>query len=278
MALLELQDLSFSYPNREQVLDRITLTVSTGPFLSILGPNGAGKSTLLKILAGILQPTGGSLKVEGVGIRPQQDVSTLLAYVPQTLYLPMEMRVIDFVLLGRPHAAHLTGRLRAYDVEKAFWALKQVGCREFWKENLRELSGGEQQKVLIAKALAQETRVLLIDEPVTHLDLRNQMEVLTLLRELAEEEGRKIAAVMHDVNQAREFTDYALFLRQGRVVAAGLSKEVICQETVESVFGIGVEERKGLFAGSKSVIIKTPGTPPSIGYPGGPFQDRQETR
>jgi len=259
MALLELQELSFSYRNRPGVLDRITLTVPPVPFLSILGPNGAGKSTLLKILAGILGPTGGTVAVEGVKIEPHQDLSTLLAYVPQSLHLPLEMRVIDFVLLGRPNAMHLTGRVRAYDVEKAFGALEQVGCREFWKENLTELSGGEQQKVLIAKALAQETKVLLIDEPVTHLDLRNQMEVLTLLRGLATEEGRKIVAVMHDVNQAREFTDYALFLRFGKVGAAGPSREVICRETVQSVFEIGVEERVGLFVRSSTKTMHPSG-------------------
>lgn len=250
MPLLELQDLSFSYPNRLRVLEGITLTVPEGPFLSILGPNGAGKSTLLKILGGILEPTQGIVRLEGVRIHRKTDVSSLLAYVPQSLLLPMEMRVIDFVLLGRPDAMHLSGRVRAMDVEKAFHALEQVGCREFWKENLAELSGGEQQKILIAKALAQETKILLIDEPVTHLDLRNQIEVLTLLRRLAKEQDRRIIAVMHDVNQAREFTDHALFLEGGQVRASGPAREVICRQTVQAVFGIEVEERLGLFVGN----------------------------
>ncbi|MCX7786495.1 MAG: ABC transporter ATP-binding protein [Spirochaetes bacterium] len=247
MALLEVKDLTCSYPNRSRVLDRITLAIQEGPFISILGPNGAGKSTLLKILGGILRPDEGTVEIEGIRIQWNRDVSFLLSYVPQSLHIPMEMRVIDFVLLGRPHALHLSGRVRALDVEKAFYALEQVGCGRLWKENVIELSGGEQQKILIAKALAQETKVLLIDEPVTHLDLRNQIEVLTLLRTLAKEKDRRVIAVMHDVNQAREFTDYAVFLRGGKICAAGASQEVISKETVQTVFGIKVEERMGIF-------------------------------
>jgi iron complex transport system ATP-binding protein len=244
--LLELEEVSFSYGKDRTVIKGITLRVESGPFVAILGPNGAGKSTLLKILAGILEPYTGRVEVEGTRIRRNTDVSRLFAYVPQFFEVALGMRVVDFVLLGRPASFNLSGKVRAYDVEKSFEALEQVGCRDLWSQDMYHLSGGERQKVMIAKALAQDTEILLIDEPITHLDLRNQVEVLDLLRALTVRDGKKIISVMHDVNYACRYTDYTIFLKEGLVFTVGESKEAITRETVGAVFGVEVEEQNGI--------------------------------
>ncbi len=241
---LELRGVSFAYHRGNNALESIDLTLTQGAFLSIMGPNGAGKTTLLKILAGILRPDQGTVRLLGVEIQPTSRTFERFAYVPQFLLFPMDLRVIDFVLLARTGST-LTGQVRAWDVKKAFEALERVGCLQFWNQDVSHLSGGERQKVFLAKALAQDTPVLLIDEPVTHLDLKNQEEILCLLQSLVREEGKKIVAVMHDLNHARQYTDTVVLLKGGKLCAAGPSSEVLTPTTIGEVFDVEVEDRSG---------------------------------
>ncbi|MFQ3620288.1 MAG: ABC transporter ATP-binding protein [Spirochaetales bacterium] len=245
MPFLELEKVSFRYPKGKEVLQELTLLLKEGAFVALLGPNGAGKTTLLKLLAGIYTPTQGNICLLNTRVKLQEGGERLVAYVPQFLYVPIELRVIDFVLLGRTGGKSLRGRIRALDASRAFEALEKVGIPTLWKKDLGQLSGGERQKVLLAKALAQDTPLLLLDEPVTHLDLRNQVEILHLLQTLVQKEGKKILAVMHEVNYALWFADTTILLKEGRIYRAGNSKEILTPPTVQEVFGQLVEDRGG---------------------------------
>ncbi len=245
MPVLRLEQVSFHYPRGEAILQGLSLTVSEGSFIALLGPNGAGKTTLLKLLAGIHSPTEGQIWLLDQAISSTGVNNRLVAYVPQFLFVPVELRVIDFVLLGRSGTGSLTGRVRALDAARAFEALEKVGVQGLWKKDMGQLSGGERQKVFLAKALAQDTPLLLLDEPVTHLDLYNQFEILKLLESLVRREGKKILAVMHEANHALCYADTAILLKQGRIYCAGTSRTVLTPQTIQEVFGVEVEDRKG---------------------------------
>ena len=240
--MIRVENLHFSY-GRGDVLRGVSFDVDEGEFLAILGPNGAGKSTLLRCLAGILKCGGVRILDRPVMEYKPNELAKLLAYVPQRIS-PGFMTVFDTVLLGRRPYMGLTPSRE--DIAVVESALKRLGIEGLALKRTNEISGGELQKVSIARALAQEPKILLMDEPTNNLDLKSQLEVMRLARDFARDGGVSIV-VMHDVNLAIRFAGRFIFLKEGKVMADG-GLEVLSEDLFEAVYGVKVEigEVKGI--------------------------------
>lgn len=235
--ILAVNGIEFNYGCRT-ILENVGFSVQRGEFLSILGNNGAGKSTLLKTLNKILSPKRGSILLEGQEVLKLNRLSIALkmAYVSQH-YQSNRQTVFDAVLLGRK--PHIKWEATASDMALVNGILYKTGLADFALRYLDELSGGELQKVVIARALAQEPEVLLLDEPTSNLDLRNQMEVLKTIRTAAKEKNIAVIAVMHDLNLALRFSDKFVLLQDTKVFVAG-GPEVMTAENITQAYGVPV--------------------------------------
>ncbi|MDR1315908.1 MAG: ABC transporter ATP-binding protein [Spirochaetales bacterium] len=276
---LDLHDISFAYDKKKPALTSISLRVparlprdensdentnetidensgtnndeGSGIFVSIIGPNGSGKTTLLKILAGILPPATGTALLLETPVTRIPDPSKILAYVPQTLSLGFSLSVLDFILLGIPTEKSLTGKVTGQTARKAQEALKLLHIEDYARRDILKLSGGEKQKIILTKALAQETPALLLDEPITHLDLAGQIEILDLLKKLTKK-NKKIIAIMHDINLAARYSDYTIMLKNGTLFAAGKTQHIITEQSIQQCFSVPVKR-----AGDFFIPIKT---------------------
>ena len=239
MTLL-VNDLGFGY-GKSVILSGVDLSVDSNEVVSVIGPNGAGKSTLLKCILRLLNPGQGEVLVNG---RKVQDLSRKeralsLAYVPQALPSRFPMTVFDTVLLGR--RPHLSWRPSGKDVEKVWAALARMDLDSLAMRDFDTLSGGQKQKVMLARAFAQEAKYLLLDEPTSNLDLRHQMEVMNMVREYAETTGRGALVTIHNLNTAARFSDRIVMLQGGRVHDCGPPSTVLSSENIQSVYGVVVE-------------------------------------
>ena len=232
--MIETRGLRFSYNGRE-VLRGIDFRAESGEFVAILGPNGAGKSTLVKCLAGILRCGGVRILGRPVEGYSQRELARTVAYVPQSAERGF-MTVFDTVLLGRRPYMSLTPSRK--DLEAVEAALKRLGIEHLALKRTNEISGGELQKVGIARALAQETEILIMDEPTNNLDLKSQLEVMRLAREFSAEGGIAIV-VMHDVNLALRFAGRFVFMKNGKIVADG-GREILKSSLFREVYGVDV--------------------------------------
>jgi cobalamin transport system ATP-binding protein len=224
-----------------RVLDRITLEVATGEWVSIIGPNGAGKSTLLRAVAGLLD-SGGSVELLGSPLRrlSRRERARTAALVPQIPIIPPGMAVVDYVLLGRtPHLAPL-GREGAADLAAVHAALVQLDLLTLADRRLDTLSGGERQRVLIARALAQAAPILLLDEPTSALDVGHQQDVLELVDRLRRANDLTVVSTMHDLTLAGEYADRLILLDRGRVVAEGDAAVVLTEAHLARFYGANV--------------------------------------
>jgi iron complex transport system ATP-binding protein len=243
--IVEMRDVWLSYDARRDgaaraALRGVDLVVHRGERLALVGPNGAGKSTLLRIVSGVLRPTRGEALVDGTSVDAltRVDVARRIAVVPQQVSLPFAMRVDELVTLGRiPYEDPLRG-LRPRDHVAVDRAIERVGVGALARRDVRELSLGERQLALLATALAQETPLLLLDEPTVHLDLRHQVAAMELLAALPETDGTSIVAVLHDLHLAAHFFPRIVVLDAGHVVADGSPREVLTGRLVRDVFGV----------------------------------------
>jgi iron complex transport system ATP-binding protein len=227
--------------DRERVLDGIELSVAKGEWLAVIGPNGAGKSTLLKALAGLVACTG-EVRLDGVTTRQlgRREMARRLALVPQQPQVPGELTVAEYVLLGRtPHVGYFASEGRS-DKLAAERAIARLGLRRFIARTLGSLSGGELQRVLLARALAQEAPVLLLDEPTSALDLGRQQFALELVDRVRREAALTVVSAMHDLTLAGQFADRMLLLDSGRVAVQGPVAEVLTAETVHAYYDASV--------------------------------------
>lgn len=235
--ILSVQGLRFSYPSR-QVLDEISFSVDKGDCLAVLGTNGVGKSTLLKCLNRILKPQSGTvfIKKDELSSLGRTELARKLGYVSQKQEI-VRCTVFDAVLLGR--TPYIKWDVNQKDLEVTEKVLRMLDLEGFSMRYLDELSGGELQKVVIARALAQEPEVLLLDEPTSNLDLKNQLEVVGIIKKVVR--TQKIAAVvtMHDLNLALRFANKFLMLKNGTIFAAG-GMDIMTPENVESVYSVPV--------------------------------------
>ncbi len=238
--IIEVEGLSFSYNGGEKVLDNVSFELHKGEILGVLGPNGAGKTTLLKILLGILRGTG-KVRVLGTDISsiPPKRLAKIIGYVPQEHHIVFPYKVIDYVLMGRaPHHGMFSLPSRK-DYDKAYRVLDDLGLGRLADKTITEISGGQLQLVLIARTLVQEAKILLMDEPVSHLDISNAVKTMSLIRELVEEERILGAMVtLHDPLMASLYCDKILLLNKGRVEIYGSPREALNPERLSRVYGV----------------------------------------
>lgn len=239
--MLEVRDLHFAYGKTgAAVLSGVSFMVENGCSMAVLGRNGAGKSTLIRCIDGILRPQSGSVLMDGKEILtlPRREIARLIAYVPQHAG-EEELTVFDAVLLGR--RPYIRWDASARDREIVMETLAELGLEALMLRPLGELSGGELQKVIIARALVQEPKLLLFDEPTSSLDPMNQHEVMSLVSRIVKEKDICAVSVLHDLNLAARWCGRFLFLKEGRSFACG-GAEVLNAETVEAVFGMRAEK------------------------------------
>ena len=237
--ILRLADVTVTYRDRD-VLDRVDLAIQPGERVALVGPNGAGKSTLLRVAGGLLRPASGHAELGGmpVGALDRLEVARRLAVVPQQATLPFATRVEEVVGLGRLPYEHPLRGARPADRAAIAAAIERVGVGHLLGRDVRELSLGERQLVLIALAVAQATPLLVLDEPTVHLDLRHQVGAMDLLVDLNERDGTTILAVLHDLGLAAHFFPRLVLLDAGRVVADGPPAQVLAPERIRDVFGV----------------------------------------
>lgn len=220
-----------------KALDGVTLSVKNGEILSVVGPNGAGKSTLLKVINGVLRPKIGTVYIDQKSLSDMspREAAKRIGLVPQKIQLTGMLTVYDFVMTGRRPYIDFTPSKR--DEEKVYEALKTVGAMSLLERSLEELSGGELQRVIIARALAGEPEVLLLDEPTNSLDLKYQIEIQKIVKSLRSK-GLIIIMAIHDLTYAYRISDKILMLNNGRVFAAGKPEEVLTPKNILEVYGV----------------------------------------
>ncbi|PPB49249.1 cobalamin/Fe(3+)-siderophore ABC transporter ATP-binding protein [Arthrobacter pityocampae] len=238
-ATLSAEDLTLAYDDRT-VVDGLDVVLPAGKVTVIVGANACGKSTLLRGLARLLKPTGGTVLLNGTDIAKQSTkaVARVLGLLPQTPLAPDGISVADLVGRGRyPHQ----GWFRQWtpdDDDAVAGALEATGTLALADRSVDELSGGQRQRVWIAMALAQQTDILLLDEPTTFLDVTHQIEVLDLITDLNRRSGTTVVMVLHDLNLAARYADHLIAMRDGRIVAGGAPSDVVTEETVAGVFDL----------------------------------------
>jgi iron complex transport system ATP-binding protein len=236
--MLKIQDIDFSYRSAA-VLKDIQMNVEVHEVLAILGPNGVGKSTLLKCINGLLKTKRGTILVDGESLKELKrvEIAKRLGYVPQRADTS-QITVFDSVLLGRK--PHITWDVSKRDVEITKDTLTRFGMAELSLKYIDEISGGELQKVQIARALVQEPKVLLLDEPTSSLDLCNQHRIMTTIVDVVKHEQLTAVMTMHDLNLAVRYSDKFIMLKNGRIFAAG-DRSVITPKNIEAVYGLPVD-------------------------------------
>lgn len=240
--MIEAVALSAGYQERP-VLHNLDFRAKSGEVVALIGPNGSGKSTLIRCLSGTLDPTAGSVSIDGNDLSEMsaKEIARDVAVVPQTEDSVFEFSVYDVVAMGRyPWGDDDRGHVK--------WAMENAGCEDLADRKVTELSGGEKQRVLFARALAQGGSILLLDEPTAHMDVGYQIATLSLARELARQ-GHTVVVALHDLNLASGFADRAFLLHSGRMAAEGTVESVLSSNEIESVYGASfdriIEERTG---------------------------------
>jgi iron complex transport system ATP-binding protein len=241
MKRLELDRVTLGYADLV-VLQTVDLTVEPGEVLAIVGPNGVGKSTLVKVASGVIDPLGGQVRIAGKALKQLSaaERARLVSVVPQATNLPPAFGAQEVVLMGRTPYLGWLGSEGDDDKQAAQRAMQQTGTLELGHRPVGELSGGEQQRVLIARALAQAAPVMLLDEPTAHLDLRHQDQVLSLIRQLAVESGLAVLLALHDLNLVSRFADRVALLSHGRIRKLGIPEEVLRPDVLAEAYGIQI--------------------------------------
>lgn len=237
---LKVNDVEFSY-NSTPVLENISMELDRSEMLGIVGPNGAGKSTLIRCIDRILKPKQGSILLDGQEIKEMSmmEIARHIGYVPQSYSGVFPATVFDTVLVGR--RPHIGWRSSESDEDKVWAILKVMGIEDLAMRDWGELSGGQQQKVLIARALAQEAGVLLLDEPTSNLDIQHQLEVMEIMTDLVARKGISAIMAVHDLNLASRYADRVLIMKEGRIFDAGNPYEVLTPENIRLAYGVEAE-------------------------------------
>lgn len=218
------------------ILQDISLAIQDKEFVGIIGPNGSGKSTFLKCLYRVLQPSGGKIYFDGSELSSlsHRDTALKMAVVAQHSTVNFDFSVLEMVLMGRSPYKGLLDRDKIDDYEIARYALEQVGLSDFENRNFNTLSGGEQQRVILARALAQRTECLVLDEPTNHLDIKYQLELMTIVKRL----DATVVSAIHDLNLAAIYCDRIIALKDGHIVCSGTPQDVLSSDTIRHIYGV----------------------------------------
>ena len=239
MEAINIKDLDVAYEQR-YIIKNMNLEIPKGKITMIIGSNGCGKSTLLKTIARIITPKKGEIRLTGVSIKEQapKDIAKKMAVLPQSPTVPSGLLVKELVSYGRFPYQSAMGGLKQEDIDTVQKAMEDTGIIEFANRPVDSLSGGQRQRAWIAMALAQETEILVLDEPTTYLDMAHQLEILLSLQKLNKEQNRTIIMVLHELNNATKFADYLIGVKEGEVIFKGEPLEVITKENLQKLYGI----------------------------------------
>ena len=235
--ILTVRDIVFRYSSTT-ILNDVSMELGKSEILGIIGPNGAGKSTLIRCINKILHPQEGTIILDGydIGDMTHMDIARSIGYVPQVSANPFPATVFDTILMGRrPHSGW---RSSPADVKKALEILELVGITDLAMRDFTELSGGQQQKVVLARALAQDSHALLLDEPTSNLDIRQQLETMEIVRSLVQTKGISSIMAIHDLNLAARYADRILMLKNGSIFQVGDPFSVLTRENIREVYGV----------------------------------------
>lgn len=267
-ARLELRRVSYTYPESGFRLEPTSFEVGAGEVVALVGPNASGKSTVLKLASSVLLPDAGSVLIDGdpVAHLSLRERARRIAVVQQESPLLFPIRVLSFVLQGRNAYLHRLQLETEADLEVARAVMVVTRTEHLATRLMQELSGGEKQRVILARALAQQPRLLLLDEPTLHLDIAYQVDLLRLVRTLARQKGYAVLVVTHELNLAAEFADRALLIHQGRLIRTGTPAEVFERELLEQVFQTELDVFPHPESGRPRVVVRAPaaegGEPP----------------
>ncbi|MBN3173806.1 Fe(3+) dicitrate ABC transporter ATP-binding protein FecE [Pectobacterium brasiliense] len=253
---LTTQNLTAGYGNK-RILDGLSLSLPAGKITALLGPNGCGKSTLLKCFAKLLTPESGAIQLNGKPLSAfsARQLSRHLALLPQQHLTPEGITVRDMVAYGRSPWLSLWGRLSPDDRQRVQLAMEKTHIVDLADKRLTDLSGGQRQRAFLAMLLAQDTPVVLLDEPTTYLDINHQVELMKLLREL-NQAGKTVVTVLHDLNQASRYCDHLVMLSGGRVMAQGSPHEVMKPALLQQVFSIDAEIHAEPVSGQPMCVVR----------------------
>jgi len=256
VSILDVESLSYMY-DEKVVLDRISLGIKSGEILGILGPNGCGKTTLLKNLNKNLKPHGGCVLIDGEDMEgiSKKEIAQSIAAVPQSNEIRFAFTVREIVTMGRmPFQESFRGETSA-DLEIVDRAMEQTGLKEFAERFINTLSGGERQRAIIARAITQTPKIILMDEPTLHLDINMQFEVLDLIQKLSKENGLAVVIVSHDLPMVTRYCDRIILIHEHKVFAMGAAEEVLTKENMRTVFNVDAELEKDPRSGKNTVRL-----------------------
>jgi len=241
MEAIRVENLSVAYENN-LIIENMNLSFPKGKISIVIGANGCGKSTLLKSIGRVIKPIGGEIFINGKNIKNQKEknIATQVAFLPQGPTAPSGITVKELVAYGRYPHQKIIGGLKAHDKDVIQWAIEETGLSDFADREIENLSGGQRQRAWIAMTLAQETDIIMLDEPTTYLDMSYQLEILQLLEKLNREKNITIIMVLHELNNACRFANNIIGLKKGKIVFKGTPKEAITEENLREIYGIEV--------------------------------------
>lgn len=238
-ATIEVKDLQVSY-DKSIVIPKMDVSLPKGKITMIIGSNGCGKSTLLKTISRIIHPDKGAVFIKGADIKKMapKEVAKKMAVLPQSPVIPSGLLVKELVSYGRFPYQTPMGGMKEHDLKIVKWAMESTGIADLSHRFVDSLSGGQRQRAWIAMALAQETEILVLDEPTTYLDMSHQLEILQLLQNLNKKNHTTIVMVIHELNQAAKFADHVIGMKDGKIIFQGPPKEVITKDNLKKVYEI----------------------------------------
>lgn len=239
MEAISVKKLSVAYEDNI-IIDNMNLSIPKGKISVIIGANGCGKSTLLKTIARIIKPKNGDIFINEKNIKGQKEkrIATQVAFLPQGPVCPSGITVRELVSFGRFPHQKMIGGLNVHDKEIIDWAIEETGLKNFADREIENLSGGQRQRAWIAMTLAQETDIIMLDEPTTYLDMSYQLEVLQVLEKLNKQKNITIIMVLHELNNACRFASNIIALKKGKIISEGIPKEAITKESLKEIYGI----------------------------------------
>jgi iron complex transport system ATP-binding protein len=247
MSDIQVRNVSYAYSPPRYALQDVSVNIPAGRFCGIIGPNGSGKTTLLKCISGYIKPDEGSVAIGGqeVSALPAREIARRMALVQQHAALEYEFTVGDIVLTGRnPHMKRWRGETKE-DYAKAAKALEEAGIAHLKDRLVTELSGGEWQMMILARALCQQADIMLLDEPVTGLDIRHQVHIMGTVKRLAAKKGISVVCVLHDLNLALSYCDQIVLMKNGALFAQGSPADVLTRDALETVYGTKIHMLTG---------------------------------